>query len=339
MTSETEFFAALYRQSPKAVWVFAAQGEAIYCNPQAVALQERLGCSVAEIYAPMAEVCARCVAQARGEEFAFLQEEPLGLFIFPYFYEEAAYAVAEAEVGAGQDVLQVLHRSGAKLNGYLNGIYSVAQQLGLESEFGSRIGRDVHRILRMKNHLYQLLDREGVRSYLVPVNAGSFLENYARQAIELKPNLNLQLLPLEENLFVRMMPEDMEVVLSALVSNAYRFGAGYIAFSAAQAGDRIALTVANDGAAPAHPDRLFEWGYREADNRGAKGLGFSLAMSRKLLRSLGGDLTYSRVNGQTLFTILLPPSDLPAGTELAEWGAESRENSLSQLRIELSDIL
>ena len=232
--------------------------------------------------------------------------------------------------------MRVLRNSGAKMNSYLNGI---AQRMGLESEEGERLGKDVHRLLRMKNHLYQLLDRRGTKDYLVPMELGPYVENYVRSILELKPDLQIRAAVLPADLFVRMMPEDMEMVLAVLVSNASRFGNGEIVLSAGRKGENIFLTVADNGPGPQDPSRLFEWGYRTADHQGVRGLGFSLAMARQLLEGQGAGLEYAREGEQTCFTVLMEPSDLPAGSVLAEWSAEPLSNSLSQLRIELSDIL
>ncbi len=344
MRTAEEFFAGLYRGAMQPVLVYTAAGAPVFCNRSASVLLKRWKISDAALFEKLSAEGKQCIEEQAGRSMALcLQQEAVDLFLLPYFYEDTPYLIVRAEEasvsGMQRDLLRVLRNSGAKMNSYLNGIYGAAQRLGLETEEGERLGRDVHHLLRMKNHLYQLLDRSGTRDYLVPMELESFIREYIRSVIELKPDLGIRAAQIPAGLYVRMMPEDMELVLSVLVSNACRFGNGEIVLSAERKGEKIGLSVLDNGPGPEDPSRLFEWGYRTADRKGASGLGFSLAMAKQLLEGQGATLTYARVGEQTCFTVELEPSDLPQGSVLAEWAAEPLSNSLSQLRIELSDIL
>ncbi|MEX2279634.1 MAG: ATP-binding protein [Acidimicrobiia bacterium] len=50
--------------------------------------------------------------------------------------------------------------------------------------------------------------------------------------------------------------------------------------------------------------QTFSRGHAGLHNAHSSGLG--LAVSRRLARAMGGDLTYSRGNGRTVFTLTLP---------------------------------
>lgn len=344
MQNAKEFFASLFGGAKQPVFVYTAQGLPIFCNRSAAGLLTRWKMTEAQVYTVFSADARVCLREQAGRAVgACFDREAVDLYLTPYFYNEETWLVARVEQtavsGLEQDLMRVLRNSGAKMNSYLNGIYGTAQRLGLQTEEGARLGRDVHQLLRMKNHLYQLLDRTGIKEYLVPIELGSFMQEYVRSVLELKPDLPIRVADVPADLFVRIMPEDMELVLSVLISNACRFGEGEIVLSAERKEGSICLTVADNGPGVADPSRLFEWGYRTADRKGVSGLGFSLAMARQLLVNQGAALEYARVGAQTCFTVALEPSDLPAGSVLAEWSAEPLENSLSQLRIELSDIL
>lgn len=341
MKRAEEFFEGIYGAAVQPVLIYTEAGAPAFANGAATAFAERWKVSAEALYAQLLEDASTCLQQRQGRAVCInIGPETVDLYLLPYFYKETPYLVAQVEEGgSAKDLMRILRNSGAKMNSYLNGIYGVAQRMGLESAEGERLGKDVHRLLRMKNHLYQLLDRQGTKDYLVPMELAPFVDKYVRSVMELKPDLRIRAAKLPKDLFVRMMPEDMELVLAVLVSNAVRFGKDEIILSIGRKGKKIFLTVADNGPGPQDPSRLFEWGYRTADRKGVRGLGFSLAMARQLLEGQGAGLEYARKGDQTCFTILLEPSDLPAGSVLAEWSAEPLSNSLSQLRVELSDIL
>ncbi len=344
MRTAEDFFASLYSGAMQPVLVYAEAGVPVFGNQAASVLLKRCMLEKEALFARIATDAEICLKEQRGRAVCLgIQQEAVDLYLIPYFYEEKPYLVVRAEEasakGMQKDLLRVLRNSGAKMNSYLNGIYGTAQRLGLDTEEGERLGRDVHHLLRMKNHLYQLLDRGGTKDYLVPMDLEPFVREYIRSVEEIKPDLQIRVGNIPPELFVRMMPEDIELVLSVLISNACRFGEGEILLSAERREGDICLSVWDNGPGLQDPSRLFEWGYRTADRNGVSGLGFSLAMAKQLLQSQGARLEYARVGEQTCFTLVMEPSDLPTGSVLAEWVAEPLSNSLSQLRIELSDIL
>lgn len=98
-------------------------------------------------------------------------------------------------------------------------------------------------------------------------------------------------------------------VLRNLLSNAFRHGGSIVKVIATRSLDGVRLAVMDNGAGLSGPvvDRLFE----PFANRGAKALlvgsvGLGLSVSRASARAMGGDLTYSRAHGWTVFTLTLP---------------------------------
>ncbi len=340
-----DHFAALYGDATQPVFVFEKGGEPIYHNGAAANLAARLRLGEGEellTNAVRAE-WKNCLRYQRGASVpVWMEEEQLVLFLLPQEYQGETFLVLRSEERSAlpeqQAVARILQNSRSKLNGYLNGIYGVAQRLGLSSQEGARLGEEVRHIMRMSEHLARLLETDDNTDYLAPVDAGLFLAGFARSFMELHPDRQVMVMPCEPNLYVRMMPENMEMALANLLSNAARFGNGQILLRAEKREGQILLSVMNDGPAPCEPDRLFEWGYRTMDAKGARGLGYSLPMIRKLLALQGADLFYEREEGLTSFTIAMEAIELPEGGHLAEWHPEPTTNSLSQLRIELSDI-
>ncbi len=74
------------------------------------------------------------------------------------------------------------------------------------------------------------------------------------------------------------------------------------------------VTVADDGPGidEADRDRIFEPYERASTSDGrTDSVGLGLAVSRTLARRMGGDLVYDRRDGQSLFTLRLPPRRHP----------------------------
>jgi two-component system, OmpR family, sensor kinase len=75
--------------------------------------------------------------------------------------------------------------------------------------------------------------------------------------------------------------------LAPLVDNAARYGRTVVRLAARRDGDRVVLTVQDDGAGvPDAVGDVFEPGVREPESAGA---GLGLALARRLARSVGGD--------------------------------------------------
>ena len=87
--------------------------------------------------------------------------------------------------------------------------------------------------------------------------------------------------------------EVVERILAPLLENARRYARSRVRLTAATAGGRVLVTVADDG--PGVPEealeRVFEPGAR---GRRARCAGLGLALSRRLARAAGGDVSAER---------------------------------------------
>ena len=102
-------------------------------------------------------------------------------------------------------------------------------------------------------------------------------------------------------------------VLAVLVDNAVRHGAGTATVAVREAGDALAVDVADEGPGPGDTDALF---VRRSPKAG--GLGIGLALARSLAEAEGGRLVLARAKPPT-FTLLLPAfRDPPEGGESPE---------------------
>lgn len=104
-------------------------------------------------------------------------------------------------------------------------------------------------------------------------------------------------------------PRGVVQILVNLLGNAVRHSPehGTIAVIAETRGDRVAVTIADEGPGIAEADheRIFERYERVGDAPGGTGLG--LAISRRLARSMGGDIELQSTPGEgARFTLLLP---------------------------------
>ncbi len=94
--------------------------------------------------------------------------------------------------------------------------------------------------------------------------------------------------------------------LAPLVENAARHGRSSVRLSAQREGDRVAVSVEDDGAGvPEEVGDVFEPGVRDARSEGA---GLGLALARRLARSVGGDaVLVSRA--PAVFRIVVPVAE------------------------------
>jgi signal transduction histidine kinase len=100
--------------------------------------------------------------------------------------------------------------------------------------------------------------------------------------------------------------EVVERILAPLLDNARRYARTNVELTAAAAGGRVLVTVADDG--PGVPedalDHVFEPGVRVGDAHGGAGLG--LALSRRLARAAGGEVSAERAAHGAAFRVELP---------------------------------
>jgi signal transduction histidine kinase len=89
-------------------------------------------------------------------------------------------------------------------------------------------------------------------------------------------------------------------VIGVLLDNAVTHGAGRVTLSVRDAGGALAIDVADEGAGPPDPSRLF---HRRAD--GASGHGIGLSLARSLAEADGGRLLLSQPR-PPVFTLLVP---------------------------------
>ncbi len=346
MASAEELFSGFYSVATQPVFVFDEQRQPIYRNEAASVMMARLHLtSETELRTATVErEWEQCVKHTRGaSSIVRFGDEVLVLHILPQYYQSALYMVLRSEermiMPEEQKMMALVQTSGSKLRNYLNSIYGVAQLIGKDDGQGQELASAVRKILRMNSHFYQLMDGSGTHRYLVPLNISRFLGTFGRTVSEVNPDVPLYIMPTTPDLYAAVMPEDLEIVLSNLISNAYRFGAQRIVLHAERKEKRIDLTVTDDGVGVKDPDRLFEWGYRTRDVKGELGLGYALAVVKKLLDAQGAVITYSREHGNTCFTVSFEEIEVSPSTRLAEWKPEPIENSLSQIQVELSDIL
>jgi PAS domain S-box-containing protein len=114
-------------------------------------------------------------------------------------------------------------------------------------------------------------------------------------------------------------PTRVRQIVRNLIGNALIHGTPPVIVSASANADTIEVVVTDHGkgVAPEHGERIYESFFRGADavTRPAS-IGLGLAVSRRLARLMGGDLSHRRVEGCTQFVLTLatrPASALPAG--------------------------
>jgi signal transduction histidine kinase len=122
-------------------------------------------------------------------------------------------------------------------------------------------------------------------------------------------SIQFELVGIEEPLPANGEPRGVVQILVNLLGNAVRHSpeGGTIAVVGERRGDKVAMAVADEGPGIAEADheRIFERYERVGDTPGGSGLG--LAISRRLARSMGGDIELQSAPGEgARFTLVLP---------------------------------
>ncbi len=105
-------------------------------------------------------------------------------------------------------------------------------------------------------------------------------------------------------------PARVRQILCNLFTNARRYGGEHVSVELGSDSDDQALLVVTDDGGPIpveDRERIFEAYQRAHHQPGRTGsIGLGLAVSRRLARLMGGDLTYRHQNGQSIFELSLP---------------------------------
>jgi len=122
-------------------------------------------------------------------------------------------------------------------------------------------------------------------------------------------SIHLERIGADQPLTASAEPRGVVQILVNLLNNAVRHSPerATIAVIAERRGDKVAVTVADEGPGIAEADheRIFER-YERADNS-PEGSGLGLAISRRLARSMGGDIELQSAPGNgARFTLVLP---------------------------------
>lgn len=185
-----------------------------------------------------------------------------------------------------------------------------------------RIRRGIRTSLRLIDDLLELARAEAGQIDLERTAvdlrelAHEIVEEFQAQAESVGLELQVRVAP-----GVTALADPMRVrqILANLVSNAVKYapqGRATIQATAAVAGDRIAVSVADTG--PGIPedkrDLVFEE-YTRLEPGAQEGSGIGLAISRRVARLMGGDLTVdSEVGRGSTFTLWLPTAAVGRGT-------------------------
>jgi len=103
-------------------------------------------------------------------------------------------------------------------------------------------------------------------------------------------------------------PRRTRQIVRNLVSNALRYGGDSVLMRIEPVGDRVEISVCDDGIAidPVEIDRVFRPFETSNTGRHPTSVGLGLPVARRLARLMDGDLIYRHVNGMSCFVLSLP---------------------------------
>jgi signal transduction histidine kinase len=134
----------------------------------------------------------------------------------------------------------------------------------------------------------------------------------------------LRVLPIESRQRVTVKSVDLSIwadpgrvrqIVRNLISNALRYGGSRIEIEVGTRHGVAAIEVSDDGdgVAPQEVERMFEpYHHTRLIAGGPSSIGLGLTVARKLARLMGGDVTYRRDRGWSVFTLTLPLADSAA---------------------------
>ena len=107
-------------------------------------------------------------------------------------------------------------------------------------------------------------------------------------------------------------PDRLRQIIRNLTQNSHRYGGEQRGFHVFSTDEQVLIEAIDNGAgvAPEDVEHLFE-PLRSGKNADAESLGMGLSVSRGLALQMGGDLTYHREGGETIFRLALPKGPQP----------------------------
>jgi signal transduction histidine kinase len=193
--------------------------------------------------------------------------------------------------------------------------------------YHATLRREADRLTHLVENVlaYARLERGRHAARLAPVTVGDLLDRTtprpAERAVQAGFEWRLDADAATRSLTVTTDPTAVEQVLFNLVDNACKYGRGtalaVIEVTAVARGRSLGIAVRDHGPGVAAREaaRLFEPFRKSARDaaEGAAGVGLGLALSRRLARQMGGDLTHEPADGGARFVLALPlvsPSDV-----------------------------
>ncbi|MGA8038728.1 MAG: HAMP domain-containing sensor histidine kinase [Acidimicrobiia bacterium] len=239
--------------------------------------------------------------------------------------------LAELEASRAQTIGVVSH----ELRNYLTGVIGVTELL---TEEGARIDEsDMAELLGMA-HQQASEAGEVIEDLLIASRAERGVLDTIPEPVDLGPPTATMIrragadgteIAFEEPgepIWAMVDPLRYSQILRNLLTNAERYGGPKISVSIEPLGALVSLVVADNGSgvSPADAIPIFQPYHRARDRAAAPGsTGLGLWIARSLAQRMGGTLTYSRHDHNTIFELLVPSAEAPmypAGENLETHG-------------------
>jgi len=230
-------------------------------------------------------------------------------------HERMAARVVALRVGQTQFLAQMSHELRTPLNGMIGYAEILEEDLtGAARNDAGRIGTAGRRLMTLFDQVLDVaaLDMGGVTLKPERAPLKEMIEDvaalHARAAAANDNRIDLNLAAAPDT--IEADPRRLRQALVHLVDNACKFTRrGVINIDAKRVGDEVAIRVRDNGPGidPELAARLFEPFVRGDARRAPDGAGLGLAISRRLARLMGGDVTLVTAPGQgAIFTLTAP---------------------------------
>ena len=274
---------------------------------------------------PLKEMANAAVAFGHGDMSARVRVnkyDPLEVQEMAIAFNNMAISLEKSESQRTEFVANVSHELKTPMTvigGYVDGILDGTIPPERHKHYMQIVSDETKRLSRLVRSMLEisrLQAQEGIPEekktrFDVGECAGQVLLTFEQKIVEKELDVDVQL-P-ENPLFTQANQDAIMQVLYNLMDNAVKFSPqkGYVGLSVEDVGDKIRVTVANDGPdIPAEELPLLFDRFHKLDksrNREQAGWGLGLYIVKTIVCSHGEDISVTSQNGRTAFTFTLPP--------------------------------
>jgi signal transduction histidine kinase len=323
LSSERDRLSAIFTSLDQAVMVVGADGDVRFANPAASELIKPDGSPIEPLRPWIRRATHRGAVDAdhvvvADRVYAIgarnLPVEGAALVVVRDRTEELRRDNAEREFVS--NAAHELRNPIAGMSGAIEVLRSGAKDdPEARDHFLDRLATDVERVARLTKSLLTLARIEAVGEGEAEVVGVALAVEDAVGTVEAPSGVTLELDAEDEDLVAEADPVLLRQVLIGLLTNAFKHttAPGVVSLRADRDGEQVVIEVSDTGAGipTEERDRVFERFYRGSGSLEREGFGLGLAIAKRMVDVMGGEITVESEEGKgSTFTVRLPVATL-----------------------------